>query len=203
MLSLWFCKAGERSRGHSWGPERRAKSWTQSLDLMQILLIRSHWPEEGSLGTEQTFCQESTGKPLTGMGARKGPMESHKSFTERGPLGERGSGGFSAKMEVGVGCDSKSSQQSSLWKVSCNSFSLRRPANPRLSSTQREMAKEQTLKLSGGGEGVREDGLGGGGGGWAGYTVAGQRSTHTRHLCSLSHSSRPAFVTEKMLCRDA
>ena len=63
-----------------------------------------------------------------------------------------------ASMEVGVGCDSKSSQQRSLWKVSCNSFSLRRPANPRLSSTQREMAKEQTLKLSGGGEGVRPGG---------------------------------------------
>lgn len=34
---------------------------------------------------------------------RKGPMESHKSFTERGPLGERGGGGFSEEMEVGGG----------------------------------------------------------------------------------------------------
>lgn len=46
----------------------------------------------------------SPGKPWEGAhrhGGRKSPMKSHKSLTERGPLGERGGGAFSAETEVG------------------------------------------------------------------------------------------------------
>lgn len=84
------------------GPGRRGK-WRQ----FQSRVWGRSWSTEADGPRRRLWAPRGDilpGKHWEGThrhGGRESPTESHKSFTERGPLGERGGGDFAVETELG------------------------------------------------------------------------------------------------------